>query len=170
MFTVFLGLGSNLGNRPDHLRTGLQKISEKAGRLKKVSGIYETEPWGVEDQDTYYNLVAEIETALLPLQLMQVMRQIEEESGRERKERWGSRTLDIDLLFFEDYRFTMPDLTVPHPRLTERNFVLYPIVEIAPGFVHPATRLTLSELKERSPDTGWIIPLNRNIDANIACP
>lgn len=170
MFTVFLGLGSNLGNRPDHLRTGLQKISEKAGRLKIVSGIYETEPWGVEGQENYYNLVAEVETPLLPLQLMQVMQKIEEECGRERKEKWGSRTLDIDLLFFGDYRFTMPDLIVPHPRLKERNFVLFPMAEIAPDWIYPASCLTLADLKEKSPDTGWITPLNRYIDANIAYP
>lgn len=167
MFTIFLGLGSNLGDKAGYLRAGLQKISEKVGRLKKTSGIYETEPWGVDGQDSYYNLVAEVETPLPPLQLMQVIRQIEQDCGRERKERWGSRTLDIDLLFFEDYYFTTPELTVPHPRLTERNFVLYPMTEIAPDFVHPVKRLTLAELKDRSPDTGWI---NRNVDANIACP
>ncbi len=167
MFTVFLGIGSNLGDRPDHIRTALQKISEKAGHLKKASGIYETEPWGVEGQDNYYNLAVEVETLLLPLQLLQVIRQIELECGRERKERWGSRTLDIDLLFFEDYHFTMPDLTVPHPRLTERNFVLYPMAEISGDFVHPGNGLTLSELKEMSPDTGWI---NRNTDSNIVYP
>lgn len=167
MFRAFLGLGSNLGDKQAHLRTGLQKLSAQAGQLKKVSGIYETEPWGVENQDTYYNLVAEIETPLLPLRFLEVIRQIERECGRERKERWGSRTLDIDLLFFEDYHFTMPDLTVPHPRLTERNFVLYPLAEVAGDFVHPGNALTVAELKEKSPDTGWI---NRNTDANIACP
>lgn len=165
MFTAFLGIGSNLGDKQGHIRTGLQKVGERAGRLKKISGIYETEPWGTEGQDNYYNLVVEVETPLLPLQLLQVMRQIELECGRERKERWGSRTLDIDLLFFEDYRFTMPDLTVPHPRLTERNFVLYPMAEISGNFIHPGNGLTLSELKERSPDTGWI---NRITDANTA--
>lgn len=167
MFRVFLGLGSNLGDKPAHLRAGLQKISEWVGHLKNISGIYETEPWGVENQDTYHNLAVEVETPLLPLQILEVIRQIEQECGRERKERWGSRTLDIDLLFFEDYHFSLPDLTVPHPRLTGRNFVLYPMAEIAAGFVHPVNRLTLAELKEKSPDTGWI---NRNEDANIACP
>lgn len=167
MFRVFLGLGSNLGHKQAHLRTGLQKLSEQAGLLKKVSGLYETEPWGVENQDSYYNLVAEMETPLQPLRLLEVIRQVELECGRERKERWGSRTLDIDLLFFEDYHFTLPELTVPHPRLTERNFVLYPLAEIAGGFVHPANALTLAELKERSPDTGWI---NRIADADITCP
>ncbi|WP_367913017.1 2-amino-4-hydroxy-6-hydroxymethyldihydropteridine diphosphokinase [Leadbetterella sp. DM7] len=169
MFTAFLGIGSNLGDKPGHIRAGLQKIAEKAGRLKNVSAVYETEPWGVSGQDTYYNLVAEIETPLFPLQLLHALQQTEHECGRERKERWGSRTLDIDLLFFEDYHFSMDDLTVPHPRLAERNFVLYPMAEIAPGLVHPAYGLTLSRLKEISPDTGWIKPLNLPADADTAC-
>ena len=166
MFTVFLGLGSNLGDRQEHLRAGLQKICERIGELKKVSGLYETEPWGVEGQNSYFNLAAEVTTPLLPLQLLQTLQEIEQECGRERKEKWGSRTLDIDLLFFENYHFSLPELTVPHPRLTERNFVLYPLAEIAPDFVHPVRRLTLNQLKERSPDKGWI---NRNTDADITC-
>lgn len=156
MFTAFLGLGSNLGDRAGHLRRGLLLAGERIGELKKTSGIYETEPWGVEGQEKYYNLVVRVETPLRPLQLLKVMQEIEGECGRERKEKWGSRTLDIDLLFFENYHFTMPDLTLPHPRLTERNFVLYPMAEIAPEFVHPGNRLTLAELKEKSPDTGRI--------------
>ncbi|MCD8538402.1 MAG: 2-amino-4-hydroxy-6-hydroxymethyldihydropteridine diphosphokinase [Leadbetterella sp.] len=167
MFRVFLGIGSNLGDKAEHIRTALQRIRARIGSLKNISAIYETEPWGVEGQDSYYNLAAEVETPLFPLQLLEAIRQIEQECGRERKERWGSRTLDIDLLFFENYYFTLPDLTVPHPRLTERNFVLYPMAEISGSFVHPGNRLTVSELKERSPDAGWI---NKIRDANIACP
>lgn len=166
MFRVFLGLGSNLGDRQGHLRAGLHGIRKKIGDLKSVSGLYETEPWGVENQDSYYNLAVEVSTPLLPLRLLHTIREIELECGRERKEKWGSRTLDIDLLLFEDYHFTLPGLTVPHPRLTERNFVLYPLAEIAPAFVHPGKRLTVAGLKERCPDTGWI---NRNADANITC-
>ena len=167
MFTAFLGLGSNLGDRAAYLREGLLKINERAGSLKKISGVYETEPWGVNDQNTYYNLVTELETPLLPLRLMRVIGEIEQDCGRKRRERWGSRTLDIDLLFFEDYHFTAPELTLPHPRLTERNFVLYPLTEIAPDFVHPVRKLTLAELKSRCLDTGWINP---NAHANITYP
>lgn len=166
MFRAFLGLGSNLGDRQGHLRAGLHRVRERIGGLTRVSGVYETEPWGVENQDSYYNLAVEVSTPLLPLRLLHTIREIESECGRERKERWGSRTLDIDLLFFEDYHFTLPELTVPHPRLTERNFVLHPLAEIAPDFIHPVRRLALAELKEKCPDTGWI---NRNMDADITC-
>lgn len=157
-FTAFLGMGSNLGDRATYLREGLRILEKKAGKIIRVSSFYETEPWGVENQENYLNLVVRLETFLLPLGLLRVLQQTELECGRERKERWGSRTLDIDLLFFEDYRFAMPDLTVPHPRLQERNFVLHPMAEIAPDWIHPKNRLTLTQLKETSPDTGGISP------------
>ena len=156
MHSAFLGLGSNLGDRQAYLQRGLELLSERAGYLPEVSGMYESAPWGVEEQSPYYNLVARLNTHLWPLDLLRVLQQVERECGRERTERWGSRTLDIDLLLFEDFRFTMPDLTVPHPRLTERNFVLYPLSELIPDRVYPGSRLTLFQLKERSPDTGWI--------------
>ncbi len=155
-FTAFLGMGSNLGDRAGYLREGLRILEEKAGKILRVSSFYETEPWGIENQGNYLNIVVRLETSLFPLTLLHVLQQTELECGRERKERWGSRTLDIDLLFFEDYRFSMSDLTLPHPRMQERNFVLHPMAEIAPNWVHPKKRLTVNQLKETSPDTGWI--------------
>lgn len=157
-YNVLLGMGSNLGDKREYLRTGLAMLAQKAGTIESVSAIYESEPWGVKGQESYYNLAVMLKTERLPLELLDVVQKIEDECGRKRQERWGSRTLDIDLLLYENYIFTMPDLVVPHPRLTERNFVLWPLAEIAPDLVHPQKRLKVVELKESCPDTGWIKP------------
>ena len=127
--TAYIALGSNLGDREAHLKFAVEHIPG----LRAVSGLYETDPvGGPDDQGPYLNMVAEVETRLDPYALLDLCRRIEAGAGRERKVRWGPRTLDLDVLLYEDIRIESVELTVPHPRMWERRFVLAPLAEIAP--------------------------------------
>jgi 2-amino-4-hydroxy-6-hydroxymethyldihydropteridine diphosphokinase len=139
---AFLGLGSNLGDRWKHLRDAAASL-EVAG-LVAVSAVYETEPvGGPSGQNPYLNLVAELDTRLSARALLGICRRLEAAAGRVRQERWGSRTLDVDLLWIEGVTVDQPDLQVPHPRMWERRFVMAPLADLAPDIV-PA------DWKERS--------------------
>lgn len=131
MSRAFLSMGSNMGDRLAYLRQGIQGLQQAPGvRVKALSSVYETEPVGVTGQDRYLNLVAEIETALSPHQLLVACQAVELANGRVRTVRWGPRTLDIDLLLYDDILVETPDLVIPHPRMHERAFVLVPLAEI----------------------------------------
>lgn len=156
MHRLYLGLGSNLGERKTLLDSAIRSIEHKIGQIQKISPFYETEPWGVENQTPYLNVVVEVLTTLWPLAILHLVQEIEKEGGRERKERWGSRTIDIDILFFNQEIFTFSDLQVPHPRILDRNFVLYPLADLAPNLVHPVFNKNILELKEQCKDTSWI--------------
>jgi len=139
---AYLGLGSNLGDRGQHLRDALASL-ETAG-LVAVSPVYETEPvGGPAGQDPYLNLVVELDTELTARELLGVCRRLEAGAGRVRAERWGSRTLDVDVLWIDGVTVHEPDLQVPHPRMRERRFVMAPLADLAPDLV-PA------DWKERS--------------------
>ncbi len=125
---AFLGLGSNMGDRHDLLATA---VNELPG-VHAVSGLYETAPVGGPTQDSYFNLVAEIHTHLSPYELLHACQDLEQLAGRVRLERWGPRTLDIDVLLYGELQLGDPDLTIPHPRMYERAFVLHPLAELAP--------------------------------------
>ena len=150
---IFLGLGGNLGNRENFLKSAVQLIEERVGSVEQVAPIYETKAWGVADQQDYLNTVVEIQSNLSNQEILRLVQEIENTLGRERKERWGSRTIDIDLLFDGDFKSSDPDLTLPHPRLASRNFVLHPLRDIAPQFVHPLLKKTIADLCEESEDT-----------------
>lgn len=156
MNRVFLGLGSNIGDRKSHLDRALSALSSRLGRLSALSSYYETEPWGVENQEPYLNLVAEFETTILPLALLEITQEIETAGGRVRGRRWASRTLDIDILFYSKVVAHFPNLILPHPRIAERNFVLWPMSEIASDFIHPQLTRSINELKDLCPDQTWI--------------
>ncbi|MFT3784247.1 MAG: 2-amino-4-hydroxy-6-hydroxymethyldihydropteridine diphosphokinase [Nibricoccus sp.] len=133
MKTAYLGLGSNLGDRKRFLSDAILAINSASGiRVEKISSIYETDPVGVVDQPKFLNLVVEIATTLEPKDLLASCLGIEKKLGRVRKERWGPRTIDIDVLWFGGEVVDQPELTLPHPRLKERAFVLAPLAEIAP--------------------------------------
>ncbi|MGC8626406.1 MAG: 2-amino-4-hydroxy-6-hydroxymethyldihydropteridine diphosphokinase [Acidimicrobiales bacterium] len=129
---AFLSLGSNLGDRWSYLRGALDLLPD----ITSVSSVYETEPvGGPPGQGRYLNMVAQLQTALEPRQLLEVAQAAEKAAGRERKVRWGPRTLDVDILVVGDLRADEPDLVVPHPRMWQRGFVLVPLAEIAPDIV-----------------------------------
>ena len=149
---VFLGLGSNLGDREAAIAAALARLAERGFRTARRSSLWLTEPVGGPPQGWFLNLVAEGETALAPDEILAACLATERDLGRVRRERNGPRTIDVDVLFYADRVIERPGLVVPHPRLHERRFVLEPLAEIAPRFVHPALGLTVGELLERCPD------------------
>lgn len=128
---AFLGLGSNLGDRRAHLRRAIDSLG-RITTVVAVSDVYETDPVGGPDQDRYLNLVIELDTDYSARDLLQFAHGLEADAQRERKERWGPRTLDVDILWTDGDPISEPDLEVPHPRMWERRFVMAPLAEIAP--------------------------------------
>jgi 2-amino-4-hydroxy-6-hydroxymethyldihydropteridine diphosphokinase len=145
---ALIGLGSNLGDRRATLEAAIAALDATPGvRVGRVSAFHETEPvGGPPGQGAYLNAAALLETTLGPLELLPVLQAIEARFGRVRGIRWGERTLDLDLLLFDDRIIQTPELSIPHPRLMERRFVLEPLAEVAPQAVEPRTRRTVSEL------------------------
>lgn len=128
MSLAYLSLGSNLGDRLEHLKRGVAGLHEMPGvRVTRLSAVYETEPVGVSGQNRYLNLVAQLETSLSPHDLLKACQAVESANGRVRTVRWGPRTLDIDLLLYDGITMQTPELEIPHPRMHERAFVLVPL-------------------------------------------
>jgi len=149
---VYVGLGSNLGEREALLNAALQALGAlPETRLVRASSFYDTEPVGEVDQPRFLNAVAQIETSLTARQLLWNLQLVERRFGRERTRRWGPRTLDLDLLLYGSLIVDEPDLQVPHPELLNRSFVLVPLVELDPMLVHPVTRETLIAHLSRLP-------------------
>lgn len=148
MMTAYLGLGSNLGNRLAFLRGGRDTLTNQPGiELIRTSAVYETEAvGGPPDNPAFLNAVLQIQTSLEPDQLLAACLAAESEFGRSRPARWAPRTLDIDILFYADQIVCAEHLTIPHPRLQERPFVLAPLLDIAPDLKHPLLEQTIAEL------------------------
>ncbi|HKZ51178.1 MAG TPA: 2-amino-4-hydroxy-6-hydroxymethyldihydropteridine diphosphokinase [Dehalococcoidia bacterium] len=142
---VYLGLGSNQGDRRANLKRGLEFLSARA-KVLAVSSLYETEPWGLKRQPLYYNAVARVATELRPRELLAFIKEIEAALGRHPGPRWGPRPLDLDILLYDGEVVAEEDLTIPHPRLAERAFALAPLAELDPDQVHPALGKTVGEL------------------------
>jgi len=152
MNDVFLLLGSNLGDRFCFLKDAIALIEKNIAPIVKISSVYETEAWGKTDEPNYLNQVVMIKTDLPPETILQKILEVERSLGRERKERWGSRTIDIDILFYGDQIIAQENLTVPHPRLHLRRFTLEPLVEIDPDIFHPVLKQKVVELKNKLDD------------------
>jgi len=158
---VFLGLGSNLGDREAALEEALRRLCGRGLRVALRSSTWLTEPVGGPPQGPFLNAVVSGTIALSPEGLLRACLETEREMGRVRTVRDGPRTIDIDILFYGDVRRETPGLTIPHPRLHERRFVLEPLFEIAPALRHPVLGLTVAELRERCPDTSDARPYAR---------
>ncbi|MES2734569.1 MAG: 2-amino-4-hydroxy-6-hydroxymethyldihydropteridine diphosphokinase [Bacteroidota bacterium] len=153
---TYLLLGSNLGDRKQVLTLATEHLQNRVGSLVIQSSIYETAPWGVTNQPSFLNQVIGLETSLEAKELLQNTQQIEQLLGRERKEKWGARVIDIDILYYGHQQILLEGLTIPHPFLQERRFTLVPLAEIAPNFVHPRLHLTNQALLEQCTDDGVV--------------
>lgn len=151
--TVYLHTGTNLGDRLANLNKANTLIAERVGGIIAQSSWYETAAWGVENQPDFINQVLMVTTTLSAQEVLKKVLEIETEMGRVRKQKWGERLIDIDILFYNDAIINQPDLTIPHPYLQERNFVLAPLQEIAPDLVHPKLKKNITRLYQLSTDT-----------------
>ncbi len=144
---IFVGLGSNLGDREQAIRRALAQLGKLPGtRLRRVSSLYDTDPVGVMDQPAFLNAVAELESELEPAEILWHLMLIESRLGRRREQRWGPRTIDLDLLLHGDRIIVSDELVIPHPEMHHRGFVLLPMAELAPRLVHPTEQRTMRDL------------------------
>ncbi|HVV53746.1 MAG TPA: 2-amino-4-hydroxy-6-hydroxymethyldihydropteridine diphosphokinase [Mucilaginibacter sp.] len=149
---VFLLLGSNLGNRQMYLSEAVRRIGHEIAPVIRTSSLYETQAWGKTDEPDYLNQVAELKTDLPPKEILKQILNIEKAMGRKREEKWGSRIIDIDVLFYDSLVISGPELTIPHPEMHKRRFTLEPLNELIPDFVHPVLGKTVAELKNELND------------------
>ena len=156
-YTVYLGLGSNMGNRSQALQRAADSIALlPATRLLRCSGIYETEPWGDEAQEPFLNCVVEIRTQRQPEQLLEDVKAIEIELGRMPSRKYGPRSIDIDILLYEGRTIALDHLHIPHPLMTARRFVLVPLNDLTDSACHPEDQRTISELINVCADPGMV--------------
>lgn len=159
---IYLSLGSNLGDRVNHLEVALEHIADQVGKLLTISGIYESEAWGYSSDHSFCNCCVSVRTALEPLQVLDSILVIERGMGRERTppgeagDGYADRVIDIDLLLFGERLYDHPRLVLPHPALADRRFVLIPLKEIAPRLTHPLLKLSVSRMLDQCRDPGEV--------------
>lgn len=156
MNKVYLLIGGNIGDRLANLNAAIDRIEAYCGKIITVSSIFETEAWGLKEQGAFLNQAIYIETKMAALELMEALLEIEIQLGRIRVTPMGPRIIDIDIIYFNDEIINKPLLTIPHPRLAERNFVLMPLVEIAPNYIHPVLKQTNTSLLKECGDSSAV--------------
>lgn len=167
---VFLGLGSNVGDRQGHIDQALTQLdTENQIRIDSISSIIKTSPIGWTDQAQFLNGVVKIETALSPFDLLKTIKRIEIQVGRKKRRRWGPREIDLDILIYGDLVLDHPQLTIPHPEMIHRRFVLEPFSEIQPDFVHPTQNRTIRQLLLQLPKEAVLLtkpPIQTKVDTD----
>jgi 2-amino-4-hydroxy-6-hydroxymethyldihydropteridine diphosphokinase len=160
MSKVFLGIGTNLGNRKANLRQATKMIGEHIGKVLNSSPVYETAPWGFEAEDDFLNMVVMVETNHSPTELLKMIVSIESMLGRDKsQDRYSSRVIDIDILLYDDLVINENGLKIPHPLMHERKFVLVPLNDIGPDILHPVLKKTISSLLKSCRDRSRITKL-----------
>ncbi len=158
--TIYLALGTNLGDRLANLQAARSALPP-AVRVLQRSKVYETPPWGVTDQPAFLNMAVKGETSLAPVTLLKALKQLEKKMGRVPSVRYGPRLIDIDILFYDDVILDTPELTIPHPRLPERAFVLVPLADVAAELIHPVLHKSIQALLARV-DTKGVKPYDES--------
>ncbi|MBU2913415.1 MULTISPECIES: 2-amino-4-hydroxy-6-hydroxymethyldihydropteridine diphosphokinase [Reichenbachiella] len=152
MSVCFLLLGTNMGEKETNLQQAFGRISNEIGQVITASSIYRTSAWGKEDQEDFLNQVLKVETDCVPVEVLRLCLTIEKELGRVRYERWGTRLIDIDVLYYDKEVINQSNLVIPHPQIQNRRFTLVPLVEIARDFVHPVLGKSQLDLLEECKD------------------
>ncbi len=160
MKTCYLHLGSNIGDRSIMLNTAIDEIKISIGKVIKKSAIYETEAWGNKNQASFYNMAIKIKTKHKPIDVLNEIHRIETKLGRVRIEHWGPRVIDIDILFYGYDIVDTETLTIPHPLLKDRRFVLTPMMDIAANYVHPIDKKKIKTLYNLCKDNSEVKPIN----------
>jgi len=164
MRRCFVALGSNIGDRLGFLQRAMDALGSAPGfRVRRVSSVYETEPVGNKDQPQFLNAAVELDSLMSPQDALLNLKQIERAVGRSPSERWGPREIDLDLIYVQDLVANGPELVLPHPEVASRRFVLTPLAEIAPEFVDPLRKRSLSELLASCPDPNSVVKISSTI-------
>ena len=148
MKTIYLQIGSNIGDRNHYIDEAKKQIEKKIGKIHASSKIYETQAWGIRSQRDFLNVVIKVSTNFDPNKILKISQQIESDLGRIRKEKWGERCIDIDILFINNEIIKLKNLTVPHPHIQDRKFILRPLCDIASNLKHPIIKKDIKELLE----------------------
>jgi 2-amino-4-hydroxy-6-hydroxymethyldihydropteridine diphosphokinase len=159
MNRLFLITGGNIGDRKTNLETAAALIQKQIGKIMRLSAIYETEAWGITNQPAFYNQVLEIETLLSAREVLDLILKIEEQMGRKRSIKNAARNIDIDILFFNNEIINEHNLTIPHPEIINRRFVLLPLLELEPEKIHPVLHKSIQELLSETKDKLEAIPV-----------
>ncbi|HLO53204.1 MAG TPA: 2-amino-4-hydroxy-6-hydroxymethyldihydropteridine diphosphokinase [Saprospiraceae bacterium] len=157
MHSYYLHLGSNKGDRTSYLSNALKQITAKIGQVTDQSAIYQTEPWGKKDQDDFLNMAIKVESNLAPEDALNAAKKIETDMGSEKKEKWGPRIIDIDILYCDDLIMEKDNLVIPHPHIYERNFVLIPLMEIAGDFIDPVKEMSIEDIFDLCKDESEVL-------------